>query len=311
VTVPAPGDKPRVIVVGDVVTDLLVRPVSRPVHGTDTPATIRSAGGGGGANTAAWLATAGMPVTLVARVGDDLAGRQRSAELAAFGVTCALAVDPQTPTGAIVVLVDTEGERTMLTDRGASALLSADDVEAGFAATLIATHLHLSGYTLLDADSRPAGTHALARARAAGLTISVDAASAAPLHAAGPAAFLRWIDGVDLLLANADEATALTGLTDPDAAAEELRASAAVVVIKRGRDGAVWRSAEARIAVPAEQTTVVDSTGAGDAFAAGLLAAWLGGADPASALQAGARLGARATSVLGAEPQSLPGGKDR
>ncbi len=293
----------RILVIGDIVTDVVVHPASAIAHGSDTTAAIRSTGGGAAANTAAWLCVTQTPVTLVSRVGDDAAGRDRLIELAAGGVECAVTVDPSASTGMIVVLVGGDGERTMLADRGAGLRLAVEDVEAGFSAALSATHLHLSGYPLLHPATRPAGLHALARARAVGLTISLDAASAAPLRAVGPAEFRRWIDGVDLLLANAEEAAVLTGLDDPDAAAEELLATANTVVVKRGADGALWRSGVERVAVPAAAVgRVVDSTGAGDAFAAGLLAAWLRGAEPATALRAGAALGARAAQVVGARP---------
>jgi sugar/nucleoside kinase (ribokinase family) len=292
---------PRILVVGDLVTDVVVRPVGALAHGSDTPAAIRVTGGGAGANTAAWLASAGAAVSLVARIGDDSAGRERRAELVALGVDCAaVAVDPDAPTGTIVVLVTADGERTMLPDRGANRRLRPADVDAGLAAA--PTHLHLSGYVLLDDATRPAGLHALAAARSAGLTVSVDAASAAPLAATGPAAFLGWIDGIDLLLANADEATVLTGVTDAAAAAGKLVGTAGIVVVKRGADGSVWCSAGTRASAGATATELVDSTGAGDAFAAGLLAAWLEGAEPAVALRAGGASGARAASVLGARP---------
>lgn len=297
---------PRVLVIGDVATDVVVRPAGELADGSDTPAEIRITGGGAAANTAAWLASTGSPVTLVARIGDDAAGRERRAELAALGVSCAVAVDAGAPTGTIVVLVARDGERTMLADRGANLRLSPADVSIGLDAALAAEpaakHLHLSGYALLDPATRPAGRHALAAARAAGLTVSVDVASASPLAAADPVAFLRWVDGIDLLLANGDEAAELTGVADPAAAAEKLLATAATVVVKRGPHGAVWCAPGVRVAAAAEPVELVDSTGAGDAFAAGLLAAWLRGAEPAMALRAGALLGARAAGVVGARP---------
>jgi len=307
---------PRVLVVGDIVTDVVVLTATELAHGSDTPAEIRLTGGGAAANTAAWLAEAGTAVTLVARVGDDAAGRERCAELTAAGVDPAVAVDLEAPTGTIVVLVTADGERTMLPDRGANLRLSPTDVDAGLAAALAArpsaTHLHLSGYALLDPGSRAAGLHALAAARGAGLTVSVDAASAAPLAAVGPAAFRGWIDGVELLLANSDEAAVLgsgepvlSGRAEAEgsaASADELLRTATNVVIKLGAAGALWRSAGGRYAAPAEAVRTVDSTGAGDAFAAGLLTAWLGGEGPPAALRAGVALGARAVGVIGARP---------
>jgi ribokinase len=292
----------RIVVVGDVVTDVLAVLAGPLAPGSDAPASIRVTGGGQGANTAAWLARAGVAVTLVGVVGADEAGDARIAELAAAGVTCAVRRAPGAPTGSIVVLVDGT-ERTMVTDRGANLRLSPDDIDAGLAAAPGARYLHLSAYTMLDAASRGAGRHALAAARGHGLTTSVDAASAAPLARAGPA-FLDWVRGTDLLLANGDEAAALTGASGPAAQARALAGAVAVAaVVKCGAAGAVWASADGTLVeVAAAPVAVVDPTGAGDAFAAGLLAAWTAGADPAEALRAGARLGAQAVAQVGARP---------
>jgi ribokinase len=162
-----------------------------------------------------------------------------------------------------------------------------------------AGHLHLSGYPLLDAASRPGALAALAAARRRGLTTSVDAASAEPLRRAGVPAFRTWVRGVDLLLCNADEAGVLAGAEG----ARSLTAVAATVVVKRGARGAVWYGAGDREwSVAGDPVPVIDPTGAGDAFAAGLLAAWCAGADPQAALAAGAVLGAAAVTRVGARP---------
>jgi ribokinase len=285
-----------VLVVGDVATDVVVVHSGRLAAGSDTPAQIRVTGGGSAANTAAWLAAEGVPVTLVAVVGDDPAGTDRVAELTALGVRCAVRRAPSAATGAVVVLA-TAGERTMLADRGANLLLAPSDVDGASAAG--ARHLHLSGYVLLDAASRPAGLAALA---APGRTTSVDAASAAPLRGLP---FLDWVRGADLLLANADEAAVLLGgAAAPADLARGLAASGvAHAVVKCGADGAVWATAGGDVvSAPAEPVVAVDPTGAGDAFAAGLLAAWLGGAPPVDALRAGTVLGARAVGRVGGRP---------
>ena len=292
----------RVIVVGDVVTDVLAVLDGPLAAGSDTSASIRITGGGQAANTAAWLASERVPVTLVAVVGDDEAGRARIAELTALGVDCAVRRCPDAPTGTVIVLARGE-DRTMVAQRGANLRLSANDVDAALAAAPDARHLHLSGYALLEAASREAGRHALAAARGQGLTTSVDAASARPLRQVGPEAFLTWVRGVDLLLANTDEAAVLTGGLDAEAAARKLTDIAGHVVVKRGGDGAVWaQRGGALIRFAARRVPVVDPTGAGDAFAAGLVAAWVRGADPRSALRLGGRLGAWAVSTVGARP---------
>ncbi|HEU4422038.1 MAG TPA: PfkB family carbohydrate kinase [Pilimelia sp.] len=293
----------RVIAVGDVITDVLAVLTAPLAPGSDASAAIRMTGGGQAANTAAWLSWSGVPVTLVAAVGTDEAGNTRLSELAAGGVHCTVRRWADTPTGSIVVLVD-GSERTMITDRGASLRIDPGDIDAALAAAPDAGHLHLSAYTLLDAASQPAGRHALAVARGHGLTTSVDAASAAPLARVGRAAFLTWVRGVDLLLANGDEAAVLTGAASATAQAEALARWARVAaVVKRGVAGAVWAGVDGpTVEASTPVAAMVDPTGAGDAFAAGLLAAWLSGAGPAEALAEGVRLGALAVTQVGARP---------
>ncbi|GAA2543734.1 sugar kinase [Winogradskya consettensis] len=290
----------NVLVVGDLVTDILVEQRGELAAGSDTDARISIGGGGQAANTAAWLAHAGAAPTLIAAVGDDPAGRERVAELVASGVRCAVRHHAGTATGSVVVLADAS-ERTMITDRGASLLLDPTDVRDAVEAAPDAVHLHLSGYPLLHAGSRPGGLAALAAARERGLTTSVDAASAAPLRSAGD--FLELVRGTDLLLCNADEAAALAGEGSAAEQARVLTAFARNVVIKLGPDGAVWRTQDGELRLSgAQRVHSKDPTGAGDAFAAGLLNAWLKGSEPEAALLAGAALGAAAVQKVGARP---------
>nr|MDT0657009.1 PfkB family carbohydrate kinase [Micromonospora sp. DSM 115978] len=294
--------QPRIVVVGDIITDVLAVLAAPLAPGSDTPAAVRLTGGGQAANTAAWLAWQGCPVTLVGAVGDDDAGRDRLAELTGHGVRCAVRRHPDRSTGTVIVLVH-DGERTMITERGANLRLGADDLESALGGSPDAGHLHLSGYPLLDPGSRPGGRYALAAARERGLTTSVDAASAEPLRRVGAAAFLDWVRGVDLLLANADEAAVLTGLPDARSAARKLTDDVRRVVVKRGADGAIWAGPDGETTeAPARQVPVTDVTGAGDAFAAALLAAWVNGADPAEALDRAGAVGAVAVGTLGARP---------
>jgi len=272
-------------VVGDVGVDVLVEPLVPPVRGADVPARIRTCPGGAGANTAAWLVHLGADVTLVARVGDDASGRAAAADLTAAGVRPAVAVDPHAPTCTVVVLLD--GDRTMASDRGAAARLVPDDLPRLDGAD----HLHLSGYVLLDPSSRAAGLSALAAARAAGLSTSVDPQAAPALTDE----FRTWVRDVDLLLPNADELRALGG-------ADSVLDVVGAVVATAGADGATWEDATGRWAVASPPVEPVDTTGAGDAFDAGLLVARLRGAGPEDALRAGCRAGGAAVARLGARP---------
>ena len=181
----------------------------------------------------------------------------------------------------------------MLPDAGANAGLDAVPLPAD------AVHLHLAGYALLHPGSRPAARALLAAAHAAGLGVSVDPSSAAPLQRAGAAAFLEWVGGIDLLVPNRDEAAALTGMPDPRGAARALSAHVREVVVKLGAQGALWTDGETQVRAPAVDVLVSDTTGAGDAFAAGLLAARLAGAEPADALGAGCALAAEAVAREG------------
>jgi ribokinase len=259
-----------VVVVGDLMVDVVARMSGPLAHGSDTPSQVSSRPGGAGANVAAWLAVCAVPVTLVARAGDDDGGRGAVAKLHRHGVdVSSVALDPDRTTGTCVVLVAADGERTMLPDPGANDG-PLPEVESG-------DRLHVAGYALLRDGPRASALAAIERARAAGVPVSVDPSSWALLR---PGA----IPPVDLLLPNAEEAARLAG---------------GELVVKLGAAGARWDDVQ----VPAEPVGVVDTTGAGDAFAAGLLSALLGGADRREALEAGCRVAARAVARVGARPE--------
>jgi sugar/nucleoside kinase (ribokinase family) len=288
-----------VVVVGDAAIDVIATHKRDLVHGDDIRARIVLTPGGAAANTAAWLAHLAAEVTLVSRIGDDVAGHRVREELTSAGVRCAFTVDPDATTGCVVALVDAQGERTMLNDRGANARLRADDLDPSDLEG--AGHLHLSGYVLLDESSRAAGLAVLLAARRAGLTTSVDPQAAAMIT--DPAGFLEQIRGVDVLLPNTTELALLTGSRDP-ASAKGLLDVVGAVAVTAGAGGASWVDLEGVVSVPAEPVVAVDSTGAGDAFDAGLLCAWLAGASPRDALLAGVRAGAAAAEQVGARPAS-------
>jgi ribokinase len=277
--------------------DVVARLSGPLAPGSDSHAVIRFHGGGSAANTAAWLAAAGAEPLLAGRVGDDERGRSVRDELRAAGVEAALGIDPKLPTGTCIVLVGPDGERTMAPDAGANDALSDADVPDELLAA--AGHLHVAGYALLRSGSRPAARAALSRAVERGMTVSVDPSSAALLSPE----FLDHADGAGLLLPNVEEARMLSGEHDPERAGRALAARFDEVIVTLGAEGALWTNRRESVrcdAVPVE--AVVDSTGAGDAFAAGLLAARMNGAAPDEAMAAGARLAARAVSQPGGRP---------
>jgi ribokinase len=255
------------VVLGDLMVDVVARVDGPLARGSDTAAQVSVTGGGSAANVAAWAAALGARVTFVCRVGDDDRGRAAIAEL--HGVDVRATVDPDRPTGTCVVLVEPGGERTMLPDTGAN--------DGPLGEIPLGDHLHLTGYSLLRDGPRASALAAIERARGAGMTVSVDPSSWALIR---PAA----IPAVDLLLPNEQEAEVLGERGD--------------MAVKLGAAGARWGD----VHVPAVAVEVVDTTGAGDAFAAGLLTARLAGADRRAALQAGCAAAARAVAQVGARP---------
>ena len=191
----------------------------------------------------------------------------------------------------------------MLPDPGANAALAPADLPAAAFAAAPTCTCPATRCCATARRGRRRST-ALRRARAAGMTVSLDPSSAAPLAAFGPERFLALAGRVDLLLPNRDEALTLAGTDDPRA----LGAHAGEVVVTLGAEGAVWTDGTATAAAPAAPAAAVaDTTGAGDAFTAGFLAAWLRGAAPREALVAANALAARAIAI--ASGTSAGGGR--
>ncbi len=290
-----------VLIVGDVIDDVIVRPLEPVRRGTDTSARISASPGGSGANQAVWLAAHGATVRFVGRVGSQDVERHRELFVAA-GVEPHLVGDRQLPTGRIVILVDPgDGERTMYTDRGANLALQRQDLpdalldEVGW--------LHLSGYSLFEPSVREAVLDLVERARRRAIPLSVDPASTAFLTAVGVPTFLSWLAGVTTLFPNLDEGRLLTGAQDPYQVVHELLTHVEEVVLKLGADGALYAVRGGRpVHLPAVAVDVVDTTGAGDAFCGAFLAARMAGRDAGDALAAAIAAGARAAGVAGARP---------
>jgi sugar/nucleoside kinase (ribokinase family) len=291
-----------VVVCGDVINDILVKPLHPVTHGSDTVSVISARPGGSAANQAAWMAHLGLDVVFAGRCGVRDAG-YHSRQLERFGVRAHLAADPVAETGSIVIMVSPDGERTMFTDRGANLGLTRTDVPAGLLDGAAA--LHLTGYTFFAGPLRSVALSLIADARARGLRVTVDPGSAAFLGMLAEGEFLAWTSGAAVCFPNADEAAVLSGQTDPVAMAERLAKYYGMVVLKLGAGGCV-------LAVPGEEPVLVaaapvaarDTTGAGDAFCAAFLSRWLGEREPslAEAAEFAVRIAASAVTELGGRP---------
>jgi sugar/nucleoside kinase (ribokinase family) len=290
---------PQVLIVGDVMIDLLVRPEGPLAIGSDRRATIVARPGGSAANQAVWLAHFGVAANLVGRVGAR-DHRAQSEWFARAGVQPSLAADAVQETGRLIALVDPSGERSFLTDRGANDGLCEADIPDALVAG--ADAIHLSGYSFVASSPRRAVLGAMAKA---GETpVSVDPASAEFLREMGPANFLEWTRGCAICFPNSDEAEVLTGHTDRAAQLAELARHYPLVVVKRGSEGCEAASVSNRWREPAPLAKVIDTTGAGDAFVAAFLAARLGCASLQECLRRAVAAGALATETVGGGPPS-------
>jgi ribokinase len=272
-----------VLAVGDLMLDVRVE-AGALAPGGDVHGRVVVRPGGSAANAAVWAAWAGAEAGLLGRVGDAVAGRVLREALAERGVRADLAVDPEAPTGTMLV-VHRAGERSMVADRGANARLSPSDLPA----VLRAGAVLVSGYVLLQEGSREAGLAALERAEA-GL-VAVDAASWPLVEAYGAERLLRDLARANVLLANEREARALTGCGGADAA-RALGERFRIVAVKLGARGAVVCADGELLAQAAEEVVEVDPTGAGDAFDGVLLAELVRGTSLPEALARACHAGA-------------------
>jgi ribokinase len=272
----------RVICVGHVNWDVTLRVDRLPEpDGESLIEERRTAGGGSAANVAVGLVGLDTPTTLLGSVGLDDHGRSARRELVAAGVDCGpLVVTDEGPTAVKYLVVDPAGEVMVLSRGGANEAFSAGDLPAR--ALTDADHLHLT--------SQDPGTAAelARRAHTEGLTVSID-----PGRRVAQRDFDAAIAASDLVFLN-DREAASGGVDD-------LLGDGRAVVVKHGPEGAEIRRESASPVVhggfPVES---VDTTGAGDAFAAGFLASRLGGADDERALAVANACGALTAAETGA-----------
>jgi sugar/nucleoside kinase (ribokinase family) len=267
-----------VVTLGDLLLDVIVRLDEPLAAGADADAATRTAAGGQAANVAAWVATLGGVARCVARRGDDPAGAWLDAELAARGVELKGPVDGRT--GVVVSLVAPGGERTMASDRGTATLLGPSDLDpAWFACDC----LHISGYALVASPIDTAAARAVELARAGGARVSVDLSAWTRIRAHGAARFREQLEQLapDVVFGNQEEWDEVGALP------------AQTRIVKRGAEGFDVVHGRDAVRCQAPDVAVVDTTGAGDALAAGFL---VGGADFA------AEAAARCVAQVGAMP---------
>ena len=271
----------RLCTLGDLLLDVIVRLDEPLAPGADANAVTRTVPGGQAANVAAWAAALGAQARFVGKRGSDEAGQLATAGLAARGVEVAGPV-AEGRNGIVVSLVGPDGDRTMASDRGVAPELSPDELEPRW---FECDHLHVAGYSLMRSPIAAAATRAVELARTAGARVSVDLSAWTRIRELGAARFRERLDALapDVVFANEAEWEVLGAAF----------ALAPTTVLKRGARGVSVLSADGRVDVAAAPVDAVDTTGAGDALAAGFL---VGGAE------LGVATAARCVAQLGAMP---------
>ncbi|HJS94289.1 MAG TPA: carbohydrate kinase family protein [Solirubrobacteraceae bacterium] len=267
------GEPPSICTIGDLILDVVVLPDGPLATDGDTPATIRVLAGGQAANVAAWASALGARSRLICKRGDDAASELAAEELARHGVEISGPVVAGRG-GVVVSTREVSGGRTMASDRGVASRLEPAELDPAWVRSCDA--LHVSGYCLLR---EPMAEAAIEAARLAS-RVSVDLASAHDIEIAGAREFAARLRALkpDLVFATEAERAAVP-------------AFAAAWVIKLGPRGASFPEG----VYPAPPVDAVDTTGAGDALAAGYL---VGG--PELAIEAAARC----VRVIGAMPRA-------
>ena len=291
----------KLICVGDAMLDVVVRYRGAINTNSDTPSEISIQSGGAGANTAAWAARMGLDVTFVGRVGDDFAGQTFLSDLKRSSVKFGDIVTPEVNTGTVAVLVDASGERTMFPYIGANSSLTCEDFPNPDHGALF-----VSGYSLFNKEISETVSQAMRRTRKLGLPIFLDPASTGILKQFELNDIYRLISQSDFLLLNEEESLFLTSKLDMESSLDFLLEYVSGVAIKCGANGSIGKIRGGKaISITALPATVVDTTGAGDAFAAGFIANWLNSADLKSSLNAGAALAAQCVANSGARPSVI------
>ena len=288
----------KILCIGDLALDVISQ-LKEPInYGNDTASRISSHPGGQAANVSTWITRTHSKAQLVARVGNDPVGFALISDLDKYGVEHMNLMHSGRPTGVVVILVDSNGERTMFPDNGANADLEVsdlpplDDVDG----------VYVSGYALLDFRSREAVLSMIAKIKAAGKPIYFDPTTTGAMKIVSRDEVLSWVKLMDGILLNSEEALYLGDSKDVETAEKNLTAYTPLVVIKLGSRGAMAVHKEIVAKVSAVTTNVVDTTGAGDSFAAGFIPKWLETNDLQAALSAGTALAAKCVATVGARP---------
>ena len=293
----------RILCIGDAALDVIVKMQTEIHVGSDTASQISMHGGGAAANTATWLAQLGHSVFFSCRLGDDAAGRAISSEFNLWKIEHRKTFLENEKTGVVVVLVDDKGDRTMFPDSGANSGISERDLPdlRGFDAA------YLSGYSLFNPLSTNGVLRMVNEIREVGIPLIFDPASVGTMMDFSRKRVIETLAHMDITIMNEDEARYIADCDSLDEALDFITEIVSIVVIKTGSSGAIARIRGSNTVMShADAVNAIDTTGAGDAFAAGFIPLWLESKDLLASMNAGNEVARQCVAIIGARPSVNP-----
>jgi sugar/nucleoside kinase (ribokinase family) len=293
----------RILCIGDAALDVIVKMQTEINVGSDTTSHISMHGGGAAANTATWLSELGHSVYFSCRLGDDAAGHAISSEFDLWKIEHQKEFLENEKTGVVVVLVDNKGERTMFPDSGANSGISESDLPSlqGFDAA------YLSGYSLFNPASTSGVLQMVNEIKKASIPLIFDPASVGTMMSFGRERAIENLAPMDIAIMNEDEARYIADCHSLHDALQYITSIVPIAVIKTGSSGAIAQiRGEEPVTSHIDAINAVDTTGAGDAFAAGFIPVWLHSKDLLTSMNAGNEVARRCVAIIGARPSVNP-----
>lgn len=290
-----------VVVVGNVTLDVICRTIDDvPRYESISFDSVILSPGGCASNVAVGLAALGVRTYLVCKTGSDLAGEIIRKKWGRFGIDLRYAmIEPNINTAVSIGLVDRDAQPRFIHTPGANAKLSPADIPLEKISEINAGHFHIGGYFVLPGflDSKLIGV--LNHLRSINITTSLDVVNSKRYWK--PEYLFPCLKAIDYFMCNKIEAQKLTGTEEFEESARKFRECGAEnVIIKLGKDGCYIDGKDYRGIVEAEEVSVVDTTGAGDGFAAGLIAGLNEGRGLYSACKKAVYIGGKIVEELGA-----------
>lgn len=287
-----------ILTLGDLTTDIIVHTHGPIREGSDVEGQISFTGGGSAANFASWVAYVGVESLFIGSIGEDPYGEILVEEMERRGIELSIKRVKDRRTASILLFVDELGERHMVTDRGASLYLTPDDLDEELFQK--AQHLHLTAYSFFGGPRMvETALRAIELAKSNQLSISLDPSSYALLEDFGVQRFLELTSTCHMIFPNYEEGSLLAGLLEEEKILQSLKKEYPLPILKLGERGVLYEKEGESVRIKGPSSLCVDTTGAGDAFAAGFLCDYLMTRDVREACQKGVKLASMAVAQKG------------